>query len=1513
MTSDREAPGASALATARQTFVEGPVAETGDVNLEGKYVAGHTLNVNHYGPQPEEGALPFLVVDKAYLEEQAGKPKRVYVARSPDWADVVHGADSELRFIERDQTAALRDAVREELLAPIARGTDHQLHSLFVLGAPGSGKTTLVRRVAAMLVLAGECVVVDFGVKTERVTSGDVAAYIRAMDRIAGEGVPVLMLLDDPFFANSGWVELLQALGRPQHQGVSVLGASPDFLFRRFAHWLFGKQVVGRNFDITRPSTGERRQLAQLHDRDPASLLTTEEDLLVVAMEAAAGESFRDIMQRIWITLNDGVPVDPNADVRRLPWPVVAFAMICYFHRHYVLCPESLLHEFLSNILDEAPPDLLAQALEELVTQEGWRIFSVHFPRQGHPGSRLIGATHARVAREAWRYRPTQGLNVEKGVIDASVQALGAAPQLAEMILVQRPSLRSQLAKHFAARWSAAVEDGTMETKSLCALVRALKPSRDARMTFRPVLRRCLSLQNRQSWLAAWQLYHLSSGNLLSQEREALLMKSLPGMLKIADLSAGPAESIEIARRTNTFRDIVVERLRSSLRGELDWTVDAQQAAWLLKSLPSAEVADLLERVYEWLENASLDDEGGSSRTALVVKTLLTLYDAGGLLGDGENARLFSVVLDWQLTTPEMNQDVLQALLGITEGALNRGDPNGGAALDQLLDLLCEHSGSNEAAWNVFLAALGRLSGTPDLLREVLPRVARQLADRPEVNESSWAAVLSMAGRDPDLAPEIVAEVIGQLQARPENYESVWVALPSTFARFPDLARAFAPRLFAWLWGRPDGNDAAWGAVLSMFGRVPELADLAREVVPGAVERLLERPDGNEAAWSAVLSMFGRVPELTGLAREVVPLVFEWLCQRPESNESSWAALLSTFGRVPELADLAREVVPGAVERLLERPDGNEAAWSAVLSMFGRVPELTGLAREVVPLVFEWLCQRPESNESSWAALLSTFGRVPELADLAREVVPGAVERLLERPENNEGAWAALFSAFGRVPELADLAREVVPGAVERLLERPDGNDAAWSAVLSIFGRVSELTGLAREVVPLVFEWLRRRPESNESSWATLFSMFGRVPELADLTREIVPGAVERLLERPENNEGAWAALFSTFGRVPELGGLAREVVPLVFAWLLRRPEGNKSSWAALLSTFGRVPELADLAREIVPQAVERVLERTESNEYVWNASFSALSRVPELADLAPGIVARGFDWLLQRPESNESSWAALLSTFGRVPGLADLAREIVPGAVERLLKRPEGNEGAWAALLSAFGRVPELADLAREIIPKLFEQLLKRPEANESIWLALPSALGPFPDLARDFVPRAHEWLLEHESNEGAWGSLLLILGRIPELRDLSDDIVPEVFELLRSRFDPGNRVWTGMVLALSSPAGICAGSRAEMLGTLSGWFGDRPPENVMLRSVRLLRVAGGEAEELVSTVLAELVSFEENPDRRADFVLVQALAYAVARTGRPDIEARFAAVERRSRDVDETEVADIEPPPTW
>jgi len=128
----------------------------------------------------------FTLIDRVVLSKARVQPKEKFLFESPEWRHVVHGTDSVIKFVERDQTDALRKKVRELLIQPLLRGTSN-LPVLFVIGPPGAGKSTLVRRVAATLVESGEVVVADAGLNLAG-GPGDLRSYA---EDLQGDGATV--------------------------------------------------------------------------------------------------------------------------------------------------------------------------------------------------------------------------------------------------------------------------------------------------------------------------------------------------------------------------------------------------------------------------------------------------------------------------------------------------------------------------------------------------------------------------------------------------------------------------------------------------------------------------------------------------------------------------------------------------------------------------------------------------------------------------------------------------------------------------------------------------------------------------------------------------------------------------------------------------------------------------------------------------------------------------------------------------------------------------------------------------------------------------------------------------------------------------------------------------------------------------------------------------------------------------------------------------------------------------
>ena len=557
--------------------------------------------------------MAFRVVTPQFLAEQRAKEKQTYVARPPQWADVVHGQDREVRFVERDLTTELCDRVRSHILQPLARGTDERLHMLFLLGAPGAGKSTLVRRVAALLVEEGAVTAADFGLNLGELDQEEIKTIVPDLKGLATPERPVLLVLDDPFFAESGWDKLL---GRLAHARVpvGVIGASPDFLYDAFGASVRIDPFHTNVITMAKPSGVERAALSILHGHElrPSD---EEEDFLALAMEAAAGEPFSTIVARIWTTLNDGQVIDPRAEPETLPWAVRAYLVTCYFHRVYERCPEALLGEALTEG-GIAVPANYERRLRELISQHGWTIFSVQEPVKGlrRLEGRTIGAGHQRIASEAWKRRPMPAFDLAEWVIPASIRSRQpfVVGRLAGALAGSTNEADARFPARLAKAWSEASDTDVVSGNSLASLAGRLatNAAHEEARTIIPALRRRAERIDAETWLVVLTLRDFfSSDNSQKSFPEDL---DLAAVIDAADFSIASGRASRFAAALgpgSTLYAGYVERLFAALAGSLVWKLDSFALTWLLARAPVAELTPRrLQYVREWLEQHPDDD-----------------------------------------------------------------------------------------------------------------------------------------------------------------------------------------------------------------------------------------------------------------------------------------------------------------------------------------------------------------------------------------------------------------------------------------------------------------------------------------------------------------------------------------------------------------------------------------------------------------------------------------------------------------------------------------------------------------------------------------------------------------------------------------------------------------------------------------------------------------------------------------------------------------------------------------
>jgi hypothetical protein len=499
------------------------------------------VRVELFGKAKEDLPTPFGVVNQTYLATEREVERKRFLFNAPEWHHVVHGADDQLKFIERDQTSALVREIHEYLTEPLQRRTG-SLPALFVTGPPGAGKSTLVRRAAVRLIEEGKIVVADPGLGLPDSVPGGIKPYADQLLTLARQGHQVLLVLDDPLFAESEWIDLFKQLKRPPGN-LAILAATPDYLYFKYKHLL--KSVKVHNFSVKPPSLAENQALAKLYGRALNDDRDLPDDFLVMVAEAAEGIPFPKIMNRLWMTLNGGKDFSSDVSFRDLPWRVRAFWFVCALHRVDEPCPLPLLQEAL--VLSGGTENLsISEAMEKFGTLGGWKMVRIIQPQNSMLKfvGELTTTAHQKIARGAWDNRRDDGLygEVNRLLVAATLRVTSAVTYVAMAagaLTKDESNPDSNLADLLIQEWTkAAAEDANLETRNIYSLSTGLFIGGGRELVRRMYPAFLQRVKGSDGWLAALELYYLSGDRM----RDRLFPPdiNLEALISEADFSIAP-------------------------------------------------------------------------------------------------------------------------------------------------------------------------------------------------------------------------------------------------------------------------------------------------------------------------------------------------------------------------------------------------------------------------------------------------------------------------------------------------------------------------------------------------------------------------------------------------------------------------------------------------------------------------------------------------------------------------------------------------------------------------------------------------------------------------------------------------------------------------------------------------------------------------------------------------------------------------------------------------------------
>ena len=552
------------------------------------------LALHEYAYTPNRKPI-FQVITDVKIDQYLSKPAEPYDLNKYRWDRIASGPGA-TGFIERDATAGFIEEIESVFDAGL--DFDTPLPVFVMTGPNSSGKTTLAMRVAVQIAQKGQVVVAAPRPNLQNINCADADKFVSDVQSLCALQ-PVLLLLDDPFFDESNWMETILKLAQTS-TNLALLVTSPSILYDKFGPCISHTQVNKTELPLERPSITERQTLARTYGKPDDHFDEREEAFIVLLMEAVEGEAFDHVISRMWRTVNGGEAINPNVSLREQRWEVHAFQIVCAFHRFDLPCPFALLEALLGARQNTG--DLKFQ-LERLRYSNGWQVFVLD-----GESVRTLGVP---VAERAWAERAVPAYDLSQDLAKAAVTCPEHMIDLARLAVAELEARNETLLRALVG--AIETDDHHLDTRTVAAVYTILLGRGANAQQVGPVkalLERRVDQRDSQSWIALQALYPSSDE---CRDRCGVFVNDV---IRAADfgvaqvrgsefISQWPRDSDELTAIRNNLR-AAIERNKDDLERARQWCEDRllhRNISELLRALITASDADqqVLELVDDWL------------------------------------------------------------------------------------------------------------------------------------------------------------------------------------------------------------------------------------------------------------------------------------------------------------------------------------------------------------------------------------------------------------------------------------------------------------------------------------------------------------------------------------------------------------------------------------------------------------------------------------------------------------------------------------------------------------------------------------------------------------------------------------------------------------------------------------------------------------------------------------------------------------------------------------------------